>query len=292
MNTGNKNMEDVNLVHDKESDIYQKILFERPISRLQSRSIGLLAGKHTRLKKINDIHEIILAMNHNTVIIAESELKTAGVPAEVYLEPGKKISNPYANSDEAIEALQDCSYVTVGMDIEIGSRLQIFLEKLISTRQAPIVFTSESISLFKISPHLVSNRKDDMYICNTKSLIQLADYLGVVVTFKPNAGIYNKIGLLKILAQHLQAHIVCIENYQILSCSYTDTTKATITNIHNNADISLDYYFLAILLSLLCDVSNPNTDILDRVLTSGYLLRNSLDAKHNFIQNLKQALLQ
>lgn len=285
-------MEDINLLRDDENSIYQKILFERPISRLQARRIGLLAGRHAQLKKINDIHQIILTMNHDVAIVAELDLKKIGVPAEIYLQPSKKITEPFSNSDEAIQLLLDCSYIVVGMDIEISSRLQIFLEKCINTRNSPIVFTSESIGLFKTSPNLTQNRKGDLYICSTKYLIELANYLDLTINFQPNAGIYNKIGLLKMLAEHLQAHIICVENYQVLSCSYTDTTKATVTNTKNSSDIPIDYYFTAILLSLLCDVPNPESDIIQRILTAGYLLRNSLLTQKEFLKNLRQNIQQ
>ncbi len=285
-------MEDVTLIRDENESLYQKILFERPISRLQARKIGLLAGKHARLKKINDIHQIIQAMNHETIIVAEAELQTVGVPAEVYLHAGRKISDPFSNSDEAILALSECSYAVVGMDIEIGSRLQIFLEKCIVSRKAPVVFTSESIGLFKTSPQLVKSRAGDLYVCSTKSLIELANYLHVPISFKPNAGIYNKIGLLKELAKHLQAHIICVESYQILACSYSDTSKAAIVNINNPGHLTLDYLYTALLLGLLCDTANTNQDIMARILTAGYLLRKSLASENGFISGLKSTITQ
>ncbi len=285
-------MEDVTLIRDEKNSIYQKILFERPISRLQARKIGLLAGKHARLKKINDMHQIILAMKHDVAIVAESDLKSVGVPAQVYLENGKKISDPFNNSDEAISVLADCNYIVVGMDIEISSRLQIFLEKCIHSRQAPILFTSESIGQFKVSPHIVKDRMGDIYACSTKRLIELANYLDLPVVFSPNAGIYNKIDILKKLAKHLRAHIVCIEDYQILGCSYTNLNKATVTNIINTKQHSLDYLFIAILLSLFSDAVNPNIDITARMLTAGYLLRKSLNSKDSFISNLKATIQQ
>src|SRR5689334_14085333 len=120
-------MEEFQLIHDDSNKIIQKILFERPISRLNARKIGLLAGRHAPLKKIHDIHGIVLALNHNITIVAESELKAAGVPAELYLAAGTKPALPFTNTDEALTVLQDCSYVVVGMDIEISSRLQLFL---------------------------------------------------------------------------------------------------------------------------------------------------------------------
>ncbi|MBA3678683.1 hypothetical protein H0W80_00560 [Candidatus Saccharibacteria bacterium] len=285
-------MEAINIVRDDNTQVYNKILFERPISRVHARKIGLLAGKHASLKKVSDAYQIIGALNHDLTIVAEEELKEHNVPAEVYLYGSKKASNPYVNSDEALYSLENCNYVVAGMDIEINSRLQIFLEKFIKSRNAPIIFSTDSIALFKLSPKLLVVRTGDLFICNTKSLIELAEYTNAPVSFKENNGILNKLNLLQSLAQQLQAHIICIENYQVLSSSYTDSGRAGVVNIKNPQDISIDYLYIPILTSLLCDVPNPEIDLLDRILTAGYLLRTSLASENDFIQKLKNVIKQ
>jgi len=285
-------MEAINIVRDDNTQVYKKILFERPISRVHARKIGLLAGKHASLKKVNDAYQIIGALNHDLTIVAEEELKEHNVPAEVYLHGSKKASQPYVNSDEALHSLENCNYVVAGMDIEISSRLQIFLEKFILSRNAPIIFSTDSIALFKISPELLNNRRGDIFVCNTKSLIDLARYIEVTVEFKAQDGILNKLNLLQRLSQKLQAHIICIEDYQILSSSYTDIDKAGVVNAKNPQNLSIDYLYIPILTSLLCDVPNPEIDILDRILTAGYLLRTSLTGENEFVQNLKSVIKQ
>lgn len=282
-------MEGIKLLRDEESAKIKKILFERPISRLNSRSIGILAGRHAALKNINDMHAIISSLNHSQVIVAENDLKQHGVPAELYLQTAKKTSQYYENTDEAIETLNNCNFVVVGLDIEINSRLQIFLEKLISARPSPIIFTSESIGLFKISPQLIDNRAGDIIVANTKSLIELCNYLSIPINFKPEAGMYNKLGMMFDICKHTKSSVVCVEDYQILATDYKNSNQAVVINITNNENIKIDYYYTAVLASLLCDRADSQVDIIDRLLTAGYLVRNSV-SKTDFANNLKKLL--
>jgi hypothetical protein len=285
-------VEGIRLIRPEETGLIKKVLFERPISRLQARKIGLLAGRHAQLKKINDVHNIVSILNHHISIIAESELRAANVPAEIFLETTNKQLLLYSNSDEAISKLDGCNYCVIGMDIEISSRLQLFLEKLINSRTAPIFFTDESINLFKISPDLVLNRQNDTYVCSTKKLTELANFLSISIDFNPKAGIFNKIELIRRLAEYLRANIICIESYQILGCSYTSKEKIIVVNLKNNNNKNVEYFYIPILACLLSDVPNPDKDIVDRMLTAGYLLRNSIYNDENVTSGLKKVLLE
>jgi hypothetical protein len=283
-------MEGITLYRPDDSAAIKKVLFERPISRLQSRKIGILAGKHASLKKVNDIFEIITALHHEPVLVAEHELKDSSVPANVFLEVSHKATQSYTNTDEALEAFADCSYVIIGMDIEIGSTMQIFLERLISIRNAPIVFTTQSISLFKISPQLLWARKSDIFACNTKSLIDLANFIHLPTKFKPSAGIYNKLGLMQSLATQLSANIFCVEDYQILASCYAAPDKVAVIALKNASHTQVDYLFIALFISLLCDSTNPEYDMLERTLTGGYLLKAGLEGKDTFVANVLAAI--
>jgi hypothetical protein len=110
------------------------------------------------------------------------------------------------------------------------------------------------------------------------------------VKFKPDAGIFNKLGIMFALAKYIGANFVCIEDYQILTTSFTDLERAGVINIKNQTDSKLDYYYISILASLLCDTPNPQTDMLERMLTAGYLLRNSLEKNSSLVTNLKSIL--
>lgn len=284
-------MEGISLLRVEENDeSIKKVLFNRPISSLHTRRIGILAGRHASLKKINDLFEIISLFGHEPVLVAELELKDTNVPAHVFLEPGKKTSQSYANTDEALEIFADCSYVMVGMDIEISSRLQIFLEHLVSCRNAPVIFTSPSIGLFKVNPKLVIDRTNDIYALDTKSFVELAGALHQPTKFKPNAGIFNKLGLMRDLSLLLNADMLCLENYQILNLNYNNLEKAPVISIPNPDDIEISYLYIAILTSLLCDVSNPENDIDERIITAGYLLKAGLVDIKNFVRLLRKAL--
>lgn len=52
-------MSDIELVHQDDTIDYKKILFERPISRLHVKHIGIVVGKNVNLLKLNKMHKIV-----------------------------------------------------------------------------------------------------------------------------------------------------------------------------------------------------------------------------------------
>lgn len=283
-------MDSLNIVRDDNQVIIDKILYERPISRLYSRKVGLLAGRHVRLKVVSDVYQTITTLNHDVVLVAEEALKEHTLPADIFLHPGKTISQGYTNTDEAFELLGECEYIVVGMDLEIGAQFQLFLESLITNRSAPIVFTNESIEIGKVSQQLFTGRHNDIYICNTQHLLALAKYLRIPVVLAPNAGVLNKLGVLQTLSQALNSTVVCIEDYQILAMNHNDLEKAVVANIHNTKNIRIDLIFTALLTSLLCDTVGSQNDIFERMVTASYLLRNILVSSSELSATLKKLL--
>lgn len=283
-------MEDLNIIRDDtHQTVISKILFERPISRLHARKIGLLAGRHARLKVISDVYQIVTTLNHDVILVAEEALKQHTLPADIFLQTNKTISQGFGNTDEAFELLSECEYVVVGMDLEIGAQFQLFLEKLIAKRSAPIVFTNESIDIGKTTPGLFTNRSDDLYICNTQHLLALARYIKLPFTLQSDAGVLNKLNLLQLISHSLHATVVCIEDYQILTTTHAAPKKAVVSNIKNDGHVRIDLLFTALLTSLLCDTHGSKNDILDRVVTASYLLRTILDSKQKLPQSLSRA---
>ncbi len=284
-------MKDLNIIRDDtQQATINRVIFERPISRLHARKIGLLAGRHARLKVVSDVYQAITALNHDTVLVAEEALKEHTLPADIFLQTNKNISDGFANTDEAFELLSECEYIVVGMDLEIGAQFQLFLEKLIAYRSAPIVFTNESIDIGKTTPELFTDRFEDVYICNTQHLLALARYIKLPFVLEPNAGVLNKLNLLEKISQHLHATVVCIEDYQILATTYTSPQKAVVSNLQNTGHLRIDLLFTAILTSLLSDTHGPKNDILDRVVTASYLLRSILSSNLKLPQSLKRAM--
>jgi len=282
-------MEETKLLRDIDEQTFSRLLFERPISQLHMRKVGILAGQHAGLKKVSDCYQIINILHHQAVLIAQANHKSHTLPADVFLEPTKNTQQVFANTDLALESLSECGYVVLGMDLEINSIWQLFLERLLSSRTAPIVFTNESIRLAKTSANAFLERTGDVYICDTKKILELIKYLGLTHNLLSNSGVLTKANTLKVLAQHLSAVIVCVEPTQIVAVDHNDLDTVVVMNIQNEQRLSIDSYFIALFVSLLSDVTAQNQNVVQRVALSVKLLQNT-SMSGDFIQNLLRDL--
>jgi|GEM_PF-2523615 len=284
-------MEKLDIIRESEqSDIIKKILFERPISRLQARKIGLLASRHVRFKTISDVYQVISTLNHDPILIAESDLKKHIFPADIFLEPNKKLHSGFSNTDQAFEMLSECGYVVAGMDLEISAQFQLFIEKLAKLRSSPIIFTNESVEIAKTSPGVFLGRHEDVFVCDTVHLTKLAKYLGLGIELPNDAGVNHKLALISRLSTHLSSLVVCAEPNQLLAASYHNTSKAVISNFSDHSTARIDLIFIAILACLLSDTPNPSSEILERVVTASWLLRSVISKNTKLPESLRQAL--
>ncbi len=278
----------LSIVRETSSDQYEKILFERPISSLQSRKIAILVGEHAQIKYINDIYQIILALKHQPIIIAERTTSSTLVPVDTYMEKSRLKSKPlYSNADEVISSVNNCSYAVVGVDFEINSTLQLFLEKLIVSRPSPILFNDESMVISRVSPDIFLHRVGDTYICSIVSLSKFANNLGVANKVTESSGVLQKLQFMSELSSITNANIVVLADRQILATSSKQTNQGYISNFNIRKKTDLRGVVTAILVSLLTDSSSTQDDFLMRVATTSYLLRQGFK-RNDIITTLKK----
>ena len=284
-------MDNLNIIRETTAQEYEKILFERPISQMHARNIGMLAGRHARLKHTNDMYEIISLMHHHPVLIAEPPSSDIVLPADVMLIPSKGTSRRvYTNTDEALQRIGDCEYMIVGIEFELNSLLQLFIEQIVTARHSPIVFTDDAVQIARVSPEIFVDRQDDIYVCSYEAIVRLANILGLGVQQQADVSVLNKLILMRQVAVHLSARIVIVSDIQMLAIDYRQSNSAVITNFTNPSKIELRGTVIAILTSLLSDNTNDIKDFLVRVATTSYLLRESLNNKSDIRTQLKKLL--
>lgn len=285
-------MNQLKIIREVSVKEYEKILFERPISKQQSRSVAIIVGKHALLKNINDIYEIISALHHFPIVIAEYQSNNkSSVPAEMFLTSNPKSSDmTYYNTDDVIQRVNDCGYVVLGVDFELNSALQLFIEKLIISRIGPILFSDEVMAIAKLSPHIFLKRHDDVYVFNKTNLLKFTRIFKINHEFNDELGVLHILNIMQKLSIHLNANIVVVEPIQVLAVSYKQTGHGFIANIDNPNKINLKNYYMAILVSLLSDGGGIKMDFLNRCATTCYLLRNSIKPDKNMLSSLKNLI--
>lgn len=275
------------LIHQDDSIDYQKILFERPISRLQAKQIGVIAGRNTNIRELNKIYQIISDFKYNTHIIAEAELKRFGVPADVVLASQNKKSVAYTNTDDAIDVINDCNYSIIGLGFDGNSKMQLMLEKTIGSTLSTLLIYQECFSLFKTSPNILKERIDDILIFDYVGLTKMIKNLNIDVGPASDESILNICSVLTVLAKLQRSHIVYLKNNQIIIVNHRDIESVGIINIDSSVTKKIRDEYIAMFVSLLCYSNKVTDDFLQRSLTAGYLLKQYLSNYNNFKNALK-----
>ncbi len=270
------------LIHQDNSIDYQKILFERPIRKINTRKIGLVLGRNASLSKVNELYDIVLDFKHDIVLVCEPELRVNQLPADVFLESNTKKDIVYTNTDTAIQAIDNCNFSIVGIGFDKNSKMQLFIEKLIKSSAENLIFYPNCIDLFKTNLNTIGNRKADIYICNQNSLKKLISYHDVDTTYNNQASILNIVDNLIDVARKLKINLIYFNKQQYIFVSYLGLDSIGVINFDDIYCEAHIHQYVAILISLLCDTQDYSKDIIQRSLTAGYLLKKYLSNKDEY----------
>lgn len=249
----------------------QSVFFDRPINPIRRQSIAILAGRQTSLFEIEKVFEIIRAMNHHPIIIADKSLKNMGLPAELYLEV-EKSQTQYRNSEEAISLISDCQMLIAGIGLELNSSMQLLLTRILDCYQGTTVLTESTLSLAEIQDKLNPRA---LVFASTKGLLKNSNRLS---RFSDQTGLSKKIEIISKLYSTRQTEIICVENHQIIGIDLSNQVSAIINSEHH-FDLSS---FLAIFTNLLSDRQSPLSDgWLDYFFAAGYLYKEVYSNKNN-----------
>lgn len=266
-------MKNVRLVHQNESIDYQKILFERPISRLHTKHIGLVVGKNVNLSKLNKIHRIITDFKYDQHIIADNAIKPLGIPAELFLSMLNKKSVTFQNTDIALDILDNCNYSIVGLGYDGSSKIHLFIEKIIESSNTTLILYPKCVELFKTTPDILATRERDILVCNFDSLNKMIKYLKISSGFNANPSVLNIASALTDISNRLKINIIYYHDNQAIFSEYLRPDIVGVINF----DIKLIRQYMneliTIFICLLCDARGEDDDTIKRFLTAGYLLK-------------------
>lgn len=248
---------------------YQEIFFDRPVSSLRKRNICILVGSNTSIFEVQQAYQVIQAMNHNPVLIADDRLRNIGLPADLYLSTKNKMH--YENTDEAIELIEGCYGIVAGLGIELNSSMQLFLEKVLTSYQGLVLLTESTFRFPGLEKLL---RHNILLAGSTKKLLSLSSNQNRV----SNSGLLRKIELLSSISLKYHSGIICQETNQILAIEVENAR----TGVMNSTD-KIDYSaYLSILVSLLSDRNEPLDGGWSKyALAAGYLYINYFQKEKN-----------
>jgi hypothetical protein len=245
---------------NKDSDaVLKKVLFDRPVSSLARPQIAMLVGKYCDLRNINTIYEILIAIGFMPIIIADNDFKLTGLPADIFMMSKDKKS--YANSDEIIMTINNCSTVLVLTGGEINSCLDILLSKLALSYKG--VLASDNIAMFG-QPWATDHK---IVYGPTKKLIESLGY-----KLSKETGLKLKAEYLGNIAELTGALVVAVDDRQALVVDPNQKDSVGVINCADNIKLS---DFSAIAVGLIAEkISGAISNPVDYVLAAGNLYRN------------------
>ena len=253
---------------------FDEILFNRPVSNLSRRKIGILACRHASLRSISATYSVLIALGHNVLLVADIVHQNNQLPADVWLTSNNKRN--YQNSDVAIEALMDCNVIINLVEGELNSTMELFTARLFESYGG--VYVSDYPKIFK--NHSYEGKKIIF-----SSLQKIADAKHITTKL---AGITQVSKLLSQVSGELSASIVATNHNQLIALESSSAGTACIVNAKNNISI-VD--FMAIFVGLLADSSDTKAELwLKYCQAAGFLYRNHYSESKNGVAELKKYL--
>ena len=280
-------MYDIKLTIQDHSIDYQKILFERPISRLHTKHIGVIASRDIKISKLNNIFQIVNDFKPQIPVLAEPEIKQLGIPADLFLSSPNKKSVAYSNSDAAIEILSNCNLSILGIGFDQNSKMQLLFEEIFKSTHSTLVIYPKCLDMLKTSGEIFDNREGDILLCNNDSINKLIKHLGLDMYSHAGSSITKTAEILTVVANKIKGNLVFFQKDQILLSIYNAPGSIGVINLDNKSLSIPSEIFVAIFTSLLCDIPDIQRDIMLRFLTTGYLLKKYLNDYSNFKNALK-----
>ena len=252
---------------------FSDIFFNRPVNRIVPSKVAILASRYSSVRGISTMFLTLASMGHSPVLIADSELKAAQVPAELFLESKDKIH--YYNSDEAIAMVMDCQMLVILPGNELGSSMQLMISRIMNIYDGFVA--SDYPRLF------LDNPTDTPRLCfgPTRNLLSLVKYKNNPLEL----GLQARATLLMQASTLLKASLISIDNNQALVVHESDKNNICIIN---TKDAISTMALVAIQLGLLADRSSSSeTSWLRYAQAGGFLYRNSYSQGSNGPELLK-----
>ena len=253
---------------------FDELLFNRPVSNLNRRKIGILACRHASLRSISAAYSILMALGHNVLLVADIGHQKNQLPADIWLSSKNK--SYYENSDVAIEALADCNVIINIVEGELNSTMELFIARLFDSYAG--LYVSDYAKIFKNH-----NYRGNKIIFSSLQKLADANHLTTKLI-----GITQVSKLLTQVAGDLSASVVVTNRNQLIALEAQSTGTVCIVNTKNNI-LLID--FMAIFVGLLVDAADTKPDSwLKYCQAAGFIYRNHYSESKNGSADLKSYL--
>lgn len=225
------------------SPLFEKVLWNRPVSRRAGGRLLLVGGGATDFSLLHDISRVANSAGAGQchLFVPDSLRKLVGDNPDVTFG----VSNPSGSLGKGalaaiLETAKDYDAVAIGASLGGNSETATLVESLAEKLEIPVVFFDEALEIIKHRAELLT-RANRLVILNTKELYKLAGKLKIGLPVG-QGGVLGKVAPLQTVKDKTDADYVLFGNEVITAAGNT----VVVTNINYVPEPAVVYGLMAI----------------------------------------------
>lgn len=193
--------------------LYQKILWNRPISRGTAGRLLIVGGHKSSVALIQSTNQVAEAAGVGALsLLLPDALRPliGGVPQVDFGPSTPSGSLAKAAMAQLVEMSSHADTTLLGPDASNNSETAILYENFIAHYQQPLILADEALGVIGMTPDEIRNRPHTLVVLTMQQLFKLADRLQMPVQIKPDSGVNGKVDIVADLSDVLKVDLALI----------------------------------------------------------------------------------
>ncbi len=183
--------------------LYQKVLWNRPVSRLGAGRLLLPGGHSGQFSLVTGIHQVAEASGAGECVAAlpDSLVKIlGGAPNTTFVASSPSGSLGREALARLIELGEDADAIMIGANLSNNSLTTILIERLMAESARPVIAFEDALVSVQHDLKGLAERPGNLLIVTMPEIFKLAAALGVGITIRRDGGILNKLEIIRDVA--------------------------------------------------------------------------------------------
>lgn len=183
--------------------LYQKVLWNRPVSRLGAGRLLLPGGHSGQFSLVTGIHQVAEASGAGECVAAlpDSLVKTlGGAPSTTFLASSPSGSLGREALAGLLELSEDADSILIGANLSNNSLTTILIERFMTESERPVIAFEDALVSLQHDLKALAERPGNLLIVTMPEIFKLAAALGVAITIRRDGGILNKLEIIRDVA--------------------------------------------------------------------------------------------
>lgn len=267
----------IKLIHQRDESLYPDVLFNRPIRGLSRMHVALFGGSKRGMVALSEMYSTMLSTGIEPTCVVEAvTAELAPLPVGSLILHTDKKTRQVSETADVLSFVGRSNVAIMAPEAELGSSLQILLEKVLSETQTPVIITDEAVGLYRFAPR-GTKRLNVLFILSAEGLMKLANVLALPVKIRPGRGVYNTLALVEAVHDATGAHVVSFDCEQAVVRDGSRNDEYGIIHVLENGITQHRGLFIGLVAGLLADTSQAFTSVLPKLMTAGYLFNSILN---------------